>query len=88
METRGAFLKQWFKADFGKNNGHTSNDMNVRVERYSGRKAEERPVTGRLSLRLNCSHCCRVSCCGSDTCMNLGASCCRPMALPCAAERL
>jgi uncharacterized protein (UPF0128 family) len=48
METRGAFLKQWFKTDFGKNNGHTSNDMNVPVECYSGRKAEERPVRFRV----------------------------------------
>ena len=44
--------------------------------------------TGSLPLSLDRSHCGRVSCRGSDTSMNLGASRCRPMALACAAERL
>ena len=48
METHGEFLKQWFKADLGKNNDHNSNDMNVRVECYSGWKAEERPLRFRV----------------------------------------
>src|SRR5208337_1851469 len=51
METHGEFLKQWFKADLGKNTGHNSNDMNVAVECYAGRKAEERPVRFRLEGR-------------------------------------
>ena len=48
METHGEFLKQWFKAELGKNNDHNSNDMNVQVECYSGRKAEERPLRFRV----------------------------------------
>jgi hypothetical protein len=48
METHGEFLKQWFKADLGKNNDHNSNDMNVQVECYAGRIADERLVRFRL----------------------------------------